>query len=141
MYKTYPYSEFFWSIFSRVGSADGDLLYKSSYSVQMRKNTAQENSEYGYFLRSDNSECFSLLVKKEYKKILKNAYSREVDLYLSYPYHLFCCSFDIWNKKWGFPLSTSSVIVTKPKGHITSHLLIKSFMANFILCAVAYRIA
>ena len=41
-----PYSELFWSAFSRIGSL-------SPSSVQMRENTDQNNSEYGPFLRSE----------------------------------------------------------------------------------------
>ena len=39
-----PYSEFFWSVFSRI---------RTEYSVPMRENTDQKNSEYGRFSRSD----------------------------------------------------------------------------------------
>ena len=38
------------------------------------------------------------------------------------------------HKKWSFPLKISSVNVTKPP--IWSHLLKKSLMKNFIVCAV-----
>ena len=40
-----PYSEFFWSVFSRILTKYGDLLRKSPYSVQMLENTGQENSK------------------------------------------------------------------------------------------------
>ena len=51
--EKYPYSEFFWSVFSRIRTEYGDLQIKSPYSVRMRENTDQKNSKYGYFLRSD----------------------------------------------------------------------------------------
>ena len=35
-----PFSELFWSVFSRI------------WTVRMRENTQQDNSEYGHFLRS-----------------------------------------------------------------------------------------
>ena len=41
--KKCPYSGFFWSVFSRN---------ISPYSVRMRENKNQKNSEYGHFLRS-----------------------------------------------------------------------------------------
>ena len=48
-----PYLKFFWSVFSHV-----------PYSVQMRENTDQKNSEYGYFSRTDAfNECFSIFQK------------------------------------------------------------------------------
>ena len=40
-----PYSEFFWSVFSRIRTEYGDLFRKSPYSVQMLENTGQENSK------------------------------------------------------------------------------------------------
>ena len=43
--KRCPYSEFFWSSYSRIWS-------KYLYSVQMRENTEQKNSEHGHFLLS-----------------------------------------------------------------------------------------
>ena len=42
------YSELFWSVFSRIWTE-----YRALYSVRMRENTDQNNSEYGHFLRSD----------------------------------------------------------------------------------------
>ena len=42
------HSEFFWSIFSpNVGKYGPESI--SPYSVQMRENTDQKNSEYGHF--------------------------------------------------------------------------------------------
>ena len=65
------YQEFFWSLFSQIQTGYGDLfkgknndvilkvfllnLNKSPYSVQMRENTDQNNSEYGHFSHSGNS--------------------------------------------------------------------------------------
>ena len=53
--KTCPYSELFWSIFSRIRTEYGEMRSISPYSVRMRENTDQNNSEYGPFLRSDFS--------------------------------------------------------------------------------------
>ena len=43
--KKWPYSELFWSVFSRIGT---------EYSVRIRENTDQNNSKYGHFSRSDS---------------------------------------------------------------------------------------
>ena len=42
-----PYSEFFWSVFPSTGTEYGDILGISLYSVRMRENADQKNSEYG----------------------------------------------------------------------------------------------
>ena len=47
-----PYSEIFWSVFSRIRAEYGEIPPISQYSVQMRENTDQNNSEYRHFLRS-----------------------------------------------------------------------------------------
>ena len=41
-----PYSELFWSVFSRIRIEYGEIL---PHSVRMRENTEQENSELGHF--------------------------------------------------------------------------------------------
>ena len=50
--KNCPYLEFFQSVFSRIWSEYGNVYSKFLYSVQMRVNTDQKNSEYGHFSRS-----------------------------------------------------------------------------------------
>ena len=47
-----PYSELFWSAFSRIWIEYGELLLISPYSVRMRENMDRNNSQYGYFSRS-----------------------------------------------------------------------------------------
>ena len=42
----------FWSRFSRIWTEYGDLKSKHPYSVQMRENTDQKNTEYGHFSRN-----------------------------------------------------------------------------------------
>ena len=44
-----PYSEFLWSVFSRIRTEYGEILRISPYSVQMQENTDQKNSECGHF--------------------------------------------------------------------------------------------
>ena len=50
--KKFPYSEFFWSVFSRIWTEHGEIRSISPYSVRMRENNNQKNSEYGHFSRS-----------------------------------------------------------------------------------------
>ena len=50
--KKCPYSELFWSGFSRIRTEYEEIRNLSLYSVQMRENAEQNNSEYGHFLRS-----------------------------------------------------------------------------------------
>ena len=62
MRKKCPYSEFFWSAFFRIWTEYAKILCISPYSVQMRENMDQKNSQYGHFLRSDN-HCTALPTK------------------------------------------------------------------------------
>ena len=48
----FPYSHFFWSIFSPIRSEYGEIQSICLYSVWMRENTDQNNSEYRHFLSS-----------------------------------------------------------------------------------------
>ena len=50
--ETCPYSELFWSTFFRIRTEFGEILCIFPYSVRMRENTDQNNSEYGKILRS-----------------------------------------------------------------------------------------
>ena len=43
----------FWFVFSRIRTKNGEIQCISLYSVRMRENMDQNNSEYGHFLRSD----------------------------------------------------------------------------------------
>ena len=47
-----PYSGFFWSVFSCLRAEYGEMRSFSPYSVRIRENTDQKNSEYGHFSRS-----------------------------------------------------------------------------------------
>ena len=46
------FSELFWSVFSRFWTECGEILRISPYSVRMRENTDQNNSEYVHFSRN-----------------------------------------------------------------------------------------
>ena len=50
--KKCPYSELFWSAFSRIRTEYGEILRISLYSVRMWERADQNNSEYGHFLGS-----------------------------------------------------------------------------------------
>ena len=47
-----PYLEFLWSVFSFIWTEYGEIRSISPYSVRMRENTDQKNSEYGHFSRN-----------------------------------------------------------------------------------------
>ena len=47
-----PHSGFFWSVFSCLRTEYGEMRSISPYSVRIRENTDQKNSEYGHFSRS-----------------------------------------------------------------------------------------
>ena len=47
--KTCPYSELFWSVFSRIWTEYGEIRSASPFSAQMRENTDQNNSEFEHF--------------------------------------------------------------------------------------------
>ena len=47
-----PYSEFFWSEFSRIRTEYREIRSICPYLVKMRENTDQKNSEYGHFMLS-----------------------------------------------------------------------------------------
>ena len=51
--KKCPYLELFWFAFSRIRTEYEEIRSISPYSVRMRKNVGQNNSEYGHFLRGD----------------------------------------------------------------------------------------
>ena len=53
MRKTCPYSDLFWSAFSRIRTEYGERRSISQYSVQMPENAGQNNSKFGRFLRSE----------------------------------------------------------------------------------------
>ena len=65
--KKRPYSELLWSVFSRIRSEYREILRISSYSVWMRENTDQSNSEYGHFSRSNMILRFSEFSNKTSK--------------------------------------------------------------------------
>ena len=53
LHENCPYSELFRSAFSRIRTECGEILRISPYSVRLRENADQNNSEYGHYLRND----------------------------------------------------------------------------------------
>ena len=58
-----PYSELFWSVFSRIRTEYGETRSIPPDSVRIRENTNQKNSEYGHFSRNINTEHFKIFLK------------------------------------------------------------------------------
>ena len=55
------HSEIFWSVFSRIRIQHGDLQSKSLYSVRMRENEDQKNSELGTLFTHGSTASFLLI--------------------------------------------------------------------------------
>ena len=51
--KKCPYSELFWSLFSRIWTKCEEIRSISPYSVRTGENADQNNSKYGHFSRND----------------------------------------------------------------------------------------
>ena len=56
------YSGLFWSAFSCIQIEYGEIFCISPYPVRMRESAAQNNSEYGHFLRSESSYIIKYLL-------------------------------------------------------------------------------
>ena len=61
-----PYSELYWSAFSRIRSEYGDILDISPYSVRMRENVDQNNSKYGRALFTQCGKSKKITVMKSF---------------------------------------------------------------------------
>ena len=57
-----PYSEIFWSVFSRIRTEYREIPSISPYSVQMWENTDQKNSEFTHFPRSEILQSNSRII-------------------------------------------------------------------------------
>ena len=53
--KSVQIVSFFWSVFSRIRTKNGDFRSKSPYSVPIREVRTRKNSVFGRFSRSDHS--------------------------------------------------------------------------------------
>ena len=63
LHEKCPYSELFWSVFSRIRTEYGEIHRISSYSVRMWENTDQNDPKYGHVLRSE-ARLLRLLVSR-----------------------------------------------------------------------------
>ena len=62
-----PYSEIFWSVFSRIWTENGEILSISPYSVRMLEIAVQKNAEKGHF---SNSKTLSNKLKLPAKTLI-----------------------------------------------------------------------
>ena len=64
------YSEFFWSVFSRIRTEYEQILRISPYSIRIQENGDQKISEYGHFSRSaslkDRMTYFNIFVSEKH---------------------------------------------------------------------------
>ena len=69
--KKCPHSELFWFIFSRIRTEYEEVQSISPYSVRMRENTDQNNSEYEHFSGSAYFHCRSFSKRKLRTKLMQ----------------------------------------------------------------------
>ena len=69
LHEKCPYSELFWSGFSLIWTEYWEIRSISLYSVRMRGNADQNNSEYGHLLRSVPEKAPCLLVPHNFSLI------------------------------------------------------------------------
>ena len=67
LHRKFSYAEVLWSAFSRIRTEYGEIRSISLYSVRMRKNADQNNSEYVHFSRSEP------FAKKTHHRCLKRS--------------------------------------------------------------------
>ena len=65
--EKYPYSEFFWFLFSRIRTECGEILLISPYAVRMQENTDQKIFEDRHFSSSgiNNLWHFKWFISKD----------------------------------------------------------------------------
>ena len=68
--KKCPYSELFWSVFSRIRTEYGEILRISLYLVRIGENTVRNNSENGHFLSSAAMLHNVRLLPAKYVKVI-----------------------------------------------------------------------
>ena len=64
-----PYLEFFWSVFPHIWTEYGEIRSLSIYSVRMREDKDQKNSEYWCFSRSVHLINFIVALKNTFAHI------------------------------------------------------------------------
>ena len=89
-----PYLKFFWSVFSRIQAEYGEMRNISPYSVQMRENTNQKNSEYGHF--SCSVFFFFKMVSMEMESLA--VWTKRKHFAFYYPQNKIGCWFNTFSK-------------------------------------------
>ena len=120
--KKCPYPELFWFVFSRILTEYGELWIISPYSVRIRENTNQNNSEYGYFLCSvnfsRNKDYVHIIISRNSVHYISFA-SKFIwcHLYIYHLYHLFGIiysekyfHFYTWTSHWTAGSSTQAKV-------------------------------
>ena len=86
LHEKCPYSELFWSAFSRIWTEYREIRSICKYSVQMRENTDQNNSEYEHLSSSEayiseaTVSCMKKLQKQPPGGVLKRRCSENMQL-------------------------------------------------------------
>ena len=65
--KNVQIRSFFWSVFSRIWTGNGDLLGNSPYSVRIRENLDQKISVFGHFHTVSNSSIYLLVITIQFR--------------------------------------------------------------------------
>ena len=118
--KKCPYSELFWSAFSRIQP-------EYPYSVGMQENADQNNSKYGHFSRSErqnkkNSFYFLISLKRETFSQERCDSQNGRLLEITSAEHLF----ESWDKsKWDILFSIIDMIISS---HVASASLVKTYL-------------
>ena len=78
-----PYSEFFWSVFPPIRIKYGEILRISPYSVLMRENMVQKNSEYGHCSHSDCFQPLTIFIKSSFVDVWLSSKNASTPLYFN----------------------------------------------------------
>ena len=94
--RTVQIRSFFWCVFSCIRTEYGDLLRKSSYSVQIQESNDQKNSVFGQVLRSELTSAIlkKLSLWKCWPIFAKYIQSSSTILSSKNTFHLHCLNFN-----------------------------------------------
>ena len=86
-------SELFWSVFSHIPTEYGEIRSISTFSVRMRENADQDNSEYGHFSRSDSIGIWDHMSPRfaESQKIKSGIINQHLDFFVKifWPHYIY----------------------------------------------------
>ena len=82
--KKSSFSELLWSVFSLIPTEYGEIRSISTFSVRMRENADQDNSEYGHFSRSDSLGIWDYMSPRFAKsqKIKSDITNQHLDIFV-----------------------------------------------------------